>query len=152
LHEVFATEGDLGGSALWARACKAQQEAAAAACERVAADVARTTGRIVTIQPVVTDYNVRISCDGEFSNHESGFFVIGAEEAAVKVADTVREILVEEWGALWPQCKEHDTALEPHAVDGSAVWDCARGGHSYPIGELARPASDGQGVRDVHVP
>jgi hypothetical protein len=152
LHEVFATEGDLGGSALWARACKAQQEVAATACERVATDVARTTGRIVTIQPVVTDYNVRISCDGEFSNHESGFFVIGAEEAAVKVADTVRDILVDEWGALWPQCKEHQTALEPYAVDGSAVWDCARGGHSYRIGELARPASDGQGVRGVHVP
>jgi hypothetical protein len=151
LHEVFATEGGLDGSVLWARSLKAQQEVAAAACERVAADVARTTGRIVTIQPVVTDYNVLISCEGAFSNHNPVFFSIGAEEAAVAVADTVRDILVEEWGALWPQCTEHDTALEPHAVNGSAVWDCERGGHSYPIGELTRPAGDGQGAGEVHV-
>ena len=149
LHEIFETEGPLRGSALWARAHAAKERVATAACERVAADVTHSTGRSVTVQAVTSGYSIRIACEGAFSNHDSGgFFSIDAEQAAVEVADTVRDILVEEWWTLWPQCHEHDGAMELDVVEGSAVWTCRRGGHSYPVGELTGPAPAGTQTED----
>jgi hypothetical protein len=137
LHQVFTTQGAIRGPDLRRLASAAQQQAAEAASRRVAADVARSTGHTVVIGPVVSGHNMRIACDGELSNDDSGiFFAIGEEEAACEVADTVQDILLERLWRVWPTCARHDSGLHPDFIDGGAVWLCRPGRHYTPVGEL----------------
>ena len=85
LHQVFTTQGAIRGQDLRRLASAAQQPVAEAASRRVAADVARTTGHTVAIEPVLRDHRMRIACDGELSNDDSsGFFAIGEEEGPAR--------------------------------------------------------------------
>ena len=137
LHQVFTTQGAVRGPDLRRLASAAQREAAETASRRVAADVARTTGHTVAIGVVVRGHNMRIACDGEFSNDDSGgFFSIGEEEAACEVADTVQDILLERLWKVWPTCTRHDAGLHPDFIDGGAVWLCRPGRHYTPVGDL----------------
>jgi len=138
LHELFSTQGAVGGSELRSLASAAQRAVAEGACRRVMADIARTTEQLITIALEAYDYSARIACDGEFSNHDSGgFFSIGSEEAACEVATITQDILVERWWTVWPTCTEHDSGRHVELIAGEAAWLCRRGRHHTRIGELA---------------
>jgi hypothetical protein len=130
-HDTFLRFGPISGRQLWDLAIEAQRIAAADGCQRVAVDITRTTARAVFITAVEDDYSLRIACDGQHSNHDSGgFFAISAEEAAVEVASVAQDILMEEWSEVWPSCPQHsDAGLHPEWESGLAQWSCHRHGH-----------------------
>jgi len=138
LHELFRTQGAVGGSELLRLASAAQRAAAEGACRRVMADIANTAEQLITIAPEAYDYSIRIACDGEFSNHDSGgFFSIGSEEAACEVATITQDILVERWWRVWPTCTGHDSGMHVELIAVEAAWLCRPGRHYTRIGKLA---------------
>ncbi|SNT00428.1 hypothetical protein SAMN04488107_4618 [Geodermatophilus saharensis] len=137
LHPLFTTQGAVSGPEVRRLSAAAQQAAAEAAGRRVAADVARTTGRVVAVTPVAGDHGLRIACDGQLSDHDSGgFFSIGDEEAACEVASLVQDVLVDRLWAAWPLCPEHEYGLRADIIDRKATWLCRRGRHHTPVGGL----------------
>ncbi|RBY97107.1 hypothetical protein DQ237_05885 [Blastococcus sp. TF02-8] len=138
LHQLYVARGAVDREELRRLASEAQRQAAETASQLVVADVARTSGQAVAVGPLVREHSMRIACDGELSNDDSGgFFAIGALEAACEVADTVQDILQERWWKVWPSCSQHDSGMHVDLIGDEAVWLCRRGRHYTPIGELA---------------
>lgn len=125
LGEVHAQRGWVAAKELLALVLERQLEVGAAAVARVVADVEKSTGRVTRVVLVHEAYSVRVQCDGEFSNHDSGgLFAVTPESAAVEVAATVQDIVLEQWWQVWPVCPEHDAGLHVDLLDRRAVWVC----------------------------
>jgi hypothetical protein len=137
-RELHAAAGPLTGEALWGAALSHQYELAKDAVLAVYADLSATlTDRSLTIAPEVQGYVVRISCEGQFSEHDGGrMLAFGPDQALLEVAATVQDFLTALW-VVWPECPQHQRALMPEAR-GKPTWICRHGPHEVaPIGSLA---------------
>lgn len=144
--EVFAQHGALTGEALWTLAAKHQFDLAKRAAEAVAKDIRATADKEVEIEPVQDGSVVRIKVNGEFDAHDGGrLFAFDLDRALVEVAETVQDLLTEQWWAVWPLCPEHgDHGLCPEPSKPVASWSCRIGPHTVgAVGALPR-ARDGQ--------
>jgi hypothetical protein len=136
-HELHASAGPLTGEALWTAAVTHQYELAKDAVLAVYADLNATlTDRPLTISPEIQGFVVRISCDGQFSEHDGGRMLsFGPDQALLEVARTVQDMLTALW-VVWPECPQHQRALMAEATP-KPVWVCRTGPHEVaPIGSL----------------
>ncbi len=141
-QKVFAERGALTGEALWTLAAQHQLELAKRAAAAVTSDIRATTAdKEVEIEPVLEGSVVRIKCNGAFDEHDGGrMFAFDLDRAMVEVAETVQDLLTEQWWAVWPLCPEHgDHGLCPEPSKPVASWSCRIGPHTVgAVGGLAR--------------
>jgi hypothetical protein len=140
-RELHGTQGPLTGEELWTAAASHQFELAKDAVLAVYADVSATiTDRPLTIAPEIVGFVVRISCDGDFSEHDGGrMLAFGQSQALLEVATTVQDLLMAKYWMPWPECPEHVRALLAERGVPTPVWACRNGPHVVaPIGSLAR--------------
>lgn len=136
--QLYATAGPLTGEALWSAAVTHQFELAKDAVLAVYADLGATlTDRTLTIAPEIHGFVVRISCDGQFSDHDGGrMLAFGPDQALLEVATTVQDHLTSLW-VVWPECPQHQRALMGEARH-KPTWVCRTGPHEIaPIGSLS---------------
>ncbi len=137
-RELYGNAGPLTGEALWTAALTHQCELAKDAVLAVYADLNATlTERALTIAPEIQGFVVRISCDGQFSEHDGGRMLsFGPDQALLEVARTVQDLLTALW-VVWPECPQHQRALMAEARE-KPVWICRTGPHEVaPIGSLS---------------
>ncbi|MBA3743626.1 hypothetical protein [Sporichthya sp.] len=136
-RELYTTAGALSGEALWTAAVTHQFELAKDAVLAVYADLTATlTDRSLTIAPEIHGFIVRISVEGQFSEHDGGrMLAFGRDEALLEVARTVQDMITGLW-VVWPECPEHGRAMM--AESGfRPTWVCRTGPHEIaPIGSL----------------
>jgi hypothetical protein len=140
-RELHRTQGPLTGEELWTAAASHQFELAKDAVLAVYADISATiTDRALTIAPEISGFVVRISCDGEFSDHDGGrMLAFAPPQALLEVATTVQDLLMAKYWMAWPECPEHNRALLAERGVPRPVWACRNGPHVVaPIGALAR--------------
>ena len=134
---LYASAGPLKGEELWSAAVTHQYELAKDAVLAVYADLSATiTDRSLTIAPEVVGYVVRISCEGQFSDHDGGrMLAFSADQALLEVARTVQDFLTNLY-LVWPECPQHNRALMAEARQ-KPTWLCRTGPHEVaPIGAL----------------
>ena len=134
---LHATAGPLTGEALWSAAVTHQYELAKDAVLAVYADLSATlTDRSLTVSPEIDGYIVRISCEGQFSDHDGGrMLAFAPDQALLEVARTVQDLITGLY-LVWPECPEHGRALMAEARP-KPTWLCRTGPHEVaPIGAL----------------
>jgi hypothetical protein len=136
-RELYTREGALTGEALWSAAVTHQFELAKDAVLAVYADLSATiTDRSLVIAPELLGFVVRVSCEGQFSEHDGGrMLAFGPDQAVLEVARTVQDLVTGLW-IVWPECSEHRRALMAEAHE-KPMWVCRTGPHVVaPIGSL----------------